>query len=172
MSFCFSLAAHCIHLHSFAICSALHPALLGLMINAGDASLLTGCVPGVRVRHCPYSPLRSSLISLQFNSMTFPFRSLSLLRLSSQFSLGEFRPSDVPLNHAAYDGTLKVRSNGGHWSIIASDFFSSPHHHRSLLQLHPPPLALPCFLGQCCHESSTHEIHQASKTEPLRPVTH
>ncbi|KAJ7841248.1 hypothetical protein B0H13DRAFT_1910387 [Mycena leptocephala] len=26
---------------------------------------------------------------------------------SSQFSLGEFRPSDVSLNHAAYDGTLK-----------------------------------------------------------------
>jgi hypothetical protein len=27
-------------------------------------------------------------------------------------SFGEFRPSDVPLNHAAYDGTLKVHSTG------------------------------------------------------------
>jgi hypothetical protein len=88
------------------------------MISAGNAFLLTCCVPGVRVRHCPYSPhflaLRSSLISesIQQHYLPFSFPFLFLLRQSSQFSLGEFRPSDVPLNHAAYDGTLKVRSKG------------------------------------------------------------
>jgi hypothetical protein len=108
--------------------------------------------------------------STQQHYLPFSFPFLFLLRQSSQFSLGEFRPSDVPLNHAAYYGTLKVRSKGGHWSIIALNVLSSPHHHRSLLQFRPPPLAfLPCFLGRSCPE---YEIQQALKTGPLQPVTH
>jgi hypothetical protein len=100
MSFCLSLAAHCIHLHSFATCCALHTASAGLTTNAGDAFPLTCCMPGLRVRHCPYSPhflaLRSPLISLQFNStihFSFPF--LFLQRQSSQFSLGKFQPCSI-----------------------------------------------------------------------------
>jgi hypothetical protein len=52
------------------------------------------------------------LESPQFGKFFQP-RSSSTLNLEPVITISfEFRPSDVPLNHAAYDGTLKVHSKG------------------------------------------------------------